>query len=150
MAKPGTKPKPTELKRLTGNPGGRKLRSKPKLDNSAIPDPPDHLDLTAKKEWRRVAPQLHRAGLLYQVDAAALSAYCMAYSRWVQAEKKLQKNGLIELSPKGYPIQNPYLAIANKAMEQIRRFLTEFGMTPSSRDRFDIKSDDDDNPWASL
>jgi hypothetical protein len=31
--------------------------------------------------------------------------------------------------------QNPYLAVANRAMTQMRDFLTEFGMTPSSQSR---------------
>jgi len=36
-------------------------------------------------------------------------------------------------SPSGFPIQSPYLAIANKAMDQMTKLLTEFGMSPSSR-----------------
>jgi P27 family predicted phage terminase small subunit len=35
----------------------------------------------------------------------------------------------------GAVYQNPYLAVANRAMKQMRDFLTEFGMTPSSRSR---------------
>jgi P27 family predicted phage terminase small subunit len=38
-------------------------------------------------------------------------------------------------SPSGYPIQNPMLAIANKAQEQCLKILAEFGLTPSSRSR---------------
>ena len=36
------------------------------------------------------------------------------------------------------PMQSPYLAIANKAMEQMRAMLTEFGMSPSSRTRVHV------------
>jgi phage terminase small subunit len=32
-------------------------------------------------------------------------------------------------------LQSPYLAIANKAAEQVRLLLSEFGMSPSSRTR---------------
>jgi phage terminase small subunit len=32
-------------------------------------------------------------------------------------------------------MQSPYLAVANKAMEQMRALLAEFGMSPSSRTR---------------
>lgn len=32
-------------------------------------------------------------------------------------------------------MQSPFLAIANKAFEQMRAMLVEFGMTPSSRSR---------------
>ena len=33
-------------------------------------------------------------------------------------------------SPNGFPMQSPYLAVANKSMEQMRGLLTEFGMSP--------------------
>jgi len=32
-------------------------------------------------------------------------------------------------------MQNPYLAIANKALSNVGKFLVEFGMSPSSRTR---------------
>jgi phage terminase small subunit len=32
-------------------------------------------------------------------------------------------------------MQSPFLAVANKALEQMRAFLNEFGMTPASRTR---------------
>jgi len=32
-------------------------------------------------------------------------------------------------------IPNPYLTIANRAMDDMRRFAVEFGMTPASRTR---------------
>ena len=36
-------------------------------------------------------------------------------------------------SPTDWPIQSPYLNIAKKALAQMREFLSEFGMSPSSR-----------------
>jgi len=47
----------------------------------------------------------------------------------------VREMGMIVKSPKGYPIQNPFLAIANKAQRTCMDILTEFGMTPSSRTR---------------
>ena len=38
-------------------------------------------------------------------------------------------------SPNGFPVQSPYLAVANRALEQMRSFLNDFGMTPASRSR---------------
>jgi hypothetical protein len=42
---------------------------------------------------------------------------------------------MIVRSPRGYPIQSPYLAIANKAWQQVQQGLAEFGMSPSARTR---------------
>jgi phage terminase small subunit len=38
-------------------------------------------------------------------------------------------------SPTGYPIQSPYLAIANRQAELMMRVASEFGFTPASRSR---------------
>ena len=76
------------------------------------------------------------AGLLTDLDMDALALYCVAYSRHKDAEDQLRKFGMLQLAPgSGYPMQSPYLAISNKAMEQMMKIHAEFGMSPSSRTR---------------
>jgi P27 family predicted phage terminase small subunit len=135
---PGRRPKPTELKRLEGS---RIRRKGTEPQPTGIPKCPAHLDKIARTEWRRIAAELAAIGLLTSVDRAALAAYCAAWSRWVVAETKLAKFGSVIKSPKsGFPIQNPYVGIANTAMTQMRAFIVEFGMTPASRSRINIES----------
>jgi P27 family predicted phage terminase small subunit len=75
-------------------------------------------------------------GVLAEIDAAALAAYCEAYASWVDAVEKLRQFGKIVKAPKsGHPMPNPYVSIANQALDHMRKFGTEFGMTPSSRSR---------------
>jgi len=131
----GRRPKPTRIKEIEGNPGKRALNRREPRPESALPPCPGHLDEEAKAEWGRISPELVRLGLLASIDRAALAAYCQAWSRWVDAETNLRKYGAVIKTPKGYPIQNPYLGIANTAIDLMRKFLTEFGMTPSSRSR---------------
>ena len=132
----GRKPQPTALKLICGNPGKRPLNEHEPQPALAIPECPEHLSPEARREWERITEHLHRLGLLSQIDRAALAAYCQAYGRWVEAEQSITKLGLVVKAPgSGYPIQNPYLPIANKALEHMRHFLTEFGMTPASRSR---------------
>lgn len=38
-------------------------------------------------------------------------------------------------SPSGYPMQSPYIAIANRQAEIMMRISSEFGFTPASRGR---------------
>ena len=59
----------------------------------------------------------------------------------------LRNHGLLIKAPSGYPIVNPYLSIANKAMLQIRAFLTEFGMTPSSRSRISAQPPNEEDEF---
>ena len=78
---------------------------------------------------------LFEMGLLTNLDRAALTSYCLAWGRLMEAEEKLRKHGPVVMGPGGFPVQSPYLAVANKAQEQLMRALVEFGMSPSSRAR---------------
>ncbi len=131
----GRKPKPSNVHKLHGNPGRRKRNPNEPKPEVVIPKPPKHLLKVARKEWKRVAPELEALGLISSIDRNALAAYCQAYARWVGAEEKLALYGEIVKSPSGYPMQSPYLGIANTALKFMRDFATEFGMTPSSRSR---------------
>jgi P27 family predicted phage terminase small subunit len=133
----GRKPKPTHLKLLAGVPGHRPLNDKePQPDLlEETPQPPSHLSGEARTHWANIVPKLVRNGMLSEVDVPTIAAYCQAYGRWVAAESMVAKQGDVLISPSGFPIQNPYLAVANKAMEQMIKREVEFGMTPSSRSR---------------
>lgn len=135
---PGRRPKPTALKIAEGNPGRRPLNlNEPQF--RGLPKCPAHLDKNAKAEWRRISKELAAIGLLAAVDRAALAAYCQCWSRWIDAEESIKKFGTVIKSPKsGYPVQNPYVGIANTALDQMRKFLIEFGLTPASRSRISI------------
>jgi hypothetical protein len=41
-------------------------------------------------------------------------------------------------SPSGFPMQSPYVAVANKQAELMIRIAAEFGFTPSSRSRIAV------------
>jgi phage terminase small subunit len=43
-------------------------------------------------------------------------------------------------SPSGYPIQSPYVSIANRQAEIMMRIASEFGFTPASRSRISTPS----------
>lgn len=131
----GRKPKPTALKIVTGNPGKRPLpenEPKPKQADLSVPD---GLSVEASKHWQVVARQLHDARILTELDTHALCLYCEAYSKWMEANNNIAKYGMVVKSPNGFPVQSPYLSISNKAFEQMKGIMVEFGMTPSSRTR---------------
>jgi P27 family predicted phage terminase small subunit len=97
-------------------------------------------------EWERIVPELHALGLLTNVDRAALALYSASYGRWIDAERHLATSGLTVISPNGHEQKSPWLTIADKAMDQLRRFIAEFGLSPASRTRVSAvpPSDDDD------
>lgn len=129
----GRKPLPTALKILRGNPGKRPLSP-----NEPKPTPkkltcPRHLDASARTEWRRITKELYAMGLVCEVFRTGLAAYCTLYSSYVQACEAIAKTGSVlqnKETKKFY--KNPFVTIRNEALRDMRSYLSEFGMTPSS------------------
>ena len=84
---------------------------------------------------KRIVPDLMDRGVLSRIDTAALAAYCGCWSRWRDAGRNIAKYGSVICTPSGYPIRSPYIGIATKAIEQMRKFPSEFCMTPTPRSR---------------
>jgi P27 family predicted phage terminase small subunit len=144
----GRKPKPTEQKKLEGNPGKRAINTKEPKPKVVIPDCPKHLTGEARAEWRRITRQLLKLGIISEIDSASLSSYCTAWATYVKACNKLKRQQEVMISDLGGMYQNPWVAIRNKAMEQIRQFSSEFGMTPSSRSRIKVDDPGDEDKMA--
>ncbi len=136
----GRKPKPTARKLLDGNPGKRALNAnepqQPPAGASFDVPPPELADQQlATAEWLRLAPLLRRARQVTEADRSALVAVCLEWARYILATREIAKHGLIVKAPSGYPMQNPYLPIATKALAGCNKLWPELGLTPSSRSR---------------
>jgi len=133
----GRKPKPTHLKLLAGHPGHRPLPKNEPQPDAAVETmaPPDWLSGEGRAVWAVEFPKLVRNSMITDIDLNAFARYCHACGRFQVAESYVKKQGEVLISPSGFPIQNPYLAVSNRAQEQMHKAETEFGMTPSSRSR---------------
>lgn len=153
----GRKALPANVHLLRGNPS--KLSAADLMDSFQpqveIPDCPSHLWPVAKKEWKRITPELERYGLISKLDRSALALYCQCYARWVWAEQQLTRamkaadqaraaaaakgevyaggDGMTVVAASGHVTYSPHWVIANRAMEQVNKFLASFGMEPASR-----------------
>jgi P27 family predicted phage terminase small subunit len=139
---PGPRPLPTNLHVLRGNPSKKPIRPEPQPTRTEqVPDAPAFLIGYACDEWHRVAPELHRLGLLTVLDIALLAAYCRAYHTWRtaiealhdMAERDPVMHGLIVKSRAGAAMQNPIVLTARQAANDMLRFAAEFGLTPAAR-----------------
>ena len=109
--------------------------------DDGMPEPPELMNATAKAEWSRVAAELHAQNLLPSVDRSALTAYCMAYARWAQAETAIAEmakrdqltGGLMIKTATGGAVQNPLVGTSIKAAADMVRYAAEFGLSPSHR-----------------
>jgi P27 family predicted phage terminase small subunit len=131
----GRKPKPTILKLIAGNPGKRPINENEPQTKCEIPSCPENLQGVAREEWGRITAELYSMGLIDRLSRAAIAGYCEHYEQWVEASKNVRKFGTVVKSKSGYPVQSPYLGIMNRALSEMRKFMVEFGMTPSSRSR---------------
>ena len=131
--------KPTALKVLNGNPGRRPINDQEPVFDPGKPTPPSYLPAEAKKEWRRIMPQLLRNGLFTVVDVPALVIYCKAWAHYLACEEYIAKHGY------GYPVidektkklkyigQFPQVSISRNSVGIIDKFAGKFGLTPSDR-----------------
>jgi P27 family predicted phage terminase small subunit len=94
----------------------------------------------ALDKWNEKAPQLYAVGILTALDGDALADYCIEHAHMVECENFVRENGdtMTLRDDKGNIkwIQTvPQEIMRLKHLEKCRQFLTEFGMTPSSRSR---------------
>jgi P27 family predicted phage terminase small subunit len=126
--------KPTSLKLLHGTfRKDRAPKSEPQPRGAAVC--PSWLDATAKQEWKRVAPELARLGLLTKLDSTALAAYCVSFSTWKQAQANMATNGLLITTARGTQQKNPAVSIAADSLKLMKGYLALFGLSPSDRSR---------------
>ena len=117
---------PDNIHVLKGNPSKRRHLPgiAPEIPEKT-PDPPGFLSEAAAAEWRRLAAELVRCGLLTGLDIAAFAVYCQSFGTWVAAT---------EAAAEGTDEERRVLAgVARGAMRDMVRYARLFGMTPSSR-----------------
>ena len=134
----GRKPKPTEQKRLAGNPGCRPLNENEPPSLDGVPEPPEIIQGEARAEWYRVCADLKAMGILSQADRPALAAYCNCWAQFVDLADKYDKTGALHKAMNGKVTRNPLFGMLRETREELRKLATEFGLTPSSKSRLQV------------
>ena len=146
----GRKPLPSNVVRLRGNPGKRRLNDVELRPASKLPVCPALLGDEAREEWQRLAKELAELGLLTGLDRDMLAAYCQAHALWVEAVSSIERYGTMVKSPNGFPMQSPYVAVANKQVDIDGVDCRQFGMTPSSRTRIRVGDKPPEDPFEAF
>lgn len=136
----GKKPKPTNLHILHGTYHPTRHGRDREGEIQAKPfdfeqKPPDELSLNGKDHWLDVLSSLKEANFLGKMDKDGLILYCNIWAQWVEANMNIETYGMIIRSPKDNktPVLSPYFNASLKLGDQLRRLLSEYGMTPVSR-----------------
>ncbi len=159
-ANSGRRPQPTQIRLLRGNPGKRRINPAepaPAAVDASFDTPPGELtgDQAAIDEWRRVAPMLRACRLVTEAERPALLALCQVWSRYLEATARVRELGILIKKPKGIPMVNPYIAVADKALSHCQRLWMELGLTPSGRAKISAlpdhtRTDINTSKWTGL
>jgi P27 family predicted phage terminase small subunit len=148
----GRRPKPTDVKRGNGNPGGRPLNDS-EIESASISEfePPAHLSARAKDAWLRIVEHYSHTKVIQITDEIALESLCEVYAdiRELREDIAIEGRTFSSIDRHGATQmkRNPAVAELSDADKRLRSWLIEFGLTPSSRSKFSEnggKKDDDD------
>lgn len=114
----------------------------------SVPKAPSYLSKEAKAEWRKVAPILvQERKVLTEADLPTLATYCAHVGMVQQAERAINRYGLIMEDGK----RNPAYGVLKESSLLLVRCASVLGLTPSDRSRasmMEAADDDADNPLA--
>ena len=149
MGARGPLPKSNVVRLREGNPGKRKTPEQPK-PKPVAPSCPSHLPVTAKTQWRKVVPELEKAGLATAVDGPVLEVVFLAYATMRKAAAGLvgQKGKLRAEGSRGQPAVAPEWQVFREAATLTLAAAKVAGMTAEARQRMvapEAPPDDDDD-----
>lgn len=124
-----TRPTPTALKKLAGNPGKRPYNKHEIEPTVGAPTCPEWLLGESRDEWNRIVPELDRLGVLTCVDNSILVGHCSTYGEIVTCIKA------------GEPLKAALLA-------QMRAYAGELGLTPAARAKLALPKRDENDETA--
>ena len=147
----GTRPTPTKIRILNGNPSRRPLPTNEPQFTPGIPDRPMGMSAGARKQWDELVGEMGNSGVLRRVDGGALAMLCEDLAMLDTLRKGLAAQAR-EITKKAREKKQQISGNALTALSRTtegRRTLTtirelsaqiiiqrrEFGLTPSSSTR---------------
>jgi P27 family predicted phage terminase small subunit len=144
-----TRPKPTRLRILEGNRSKTPLPKNEPMPPVVAPACPAWVRGEAKREWTRMVAALLPLGMVTAIDGSALAHYCDLHAKAVGIAKEMARpqfrylieecDTMIDAAGAGAQVvkarPNPLVRMSLQLKQQLRLYLIEFGLTPSSRSR---------------
>lgn len=101
-------------------------------------DPPSWLKGEGLKIFRDKAPLLRALKLLTEADTGAFARYCKHYARWIELQKRLDKEGdIYEIVTASGTVRraDPAFMMADRLDRMMLAFEDRFGLNPAERQR---------------
>jgi len=101
------------------------------------------MNTEGKKMWKRRFPELKRIGLITSVDIESFAILCQSWGEYVEGIKDIKKNGKYYIytnkAGASNEVERPVVRATHRAFERYKTMCAEFGITPASRTRIEIK-----------
>lgn len=153
----GRKPKPVAIKKLTNNPGKRKLNKyEPAFTPIKGVNPPEWFEEAelqlASVMWELTTKELCAEGLLCVTDLSILERWCVAYEFWRRAVINIARQGNTVIGATGGPVKNPELTAKKEQESEMNTTGALLGLDPSSRQRLIglATKEKSNNPFSNL
>ena len=145
----GRRPIPEAAKRLTGNPGKRKIRPDLPAPPGAPPMPKRLMvEPLAVEKWNELVPILAGLGTLTTADGEALATLCEVYAATQACLLELRASGPVMRTDLGGVKPNPAGPLFRGLVALQAQLMGEFGLTPSSRTRLAKPETKQEDPLA--
>ena len=95
-------------------------------------------NVDARGQWDRMCKILGDMGVLTEAESPALELFCLAYSRFKECEKAIQKEGFCIEGRDGMR-RNPTLITQRDSVLTMEKMLSHFGCTPATRSKVDAQ-----------
>jgi len=139
---------PTKLRLIRGAPK-HKVNLREPLAEGDLSDPPVWMTPAQQEGWKYALENAPK-GVLRRIDKGLLGVWVVAEDTHAIAVAKVAQLGMLARSPKGYPMQNPFLSIMNRQAFIMVRAASEMGFTPAARARLVSGEGDPINDWDTL
>jgi len=139
----GRKKIPDGLKKLTGTLQKCRAQDENIEVISKLPPSPKWFSLKAKKIYRETGGVMIELGVLRQSDLQMLLSYVIEFSSYLKIKEEIEIEGCVINTRKG-KVVNPKSKVANEHLKAAKDLAKEFGMTPASFARLNIRSEKKD------
>ena len=96
---------------------------------------PRRLRAEAKREWRRIVPELVRQGLFTVLDRSTVATYCTIFAELQECHEAIRRHGYTYEGPEGEPVARPEVDIADQLSKLLLEYADALGLSPWSRSR---------------
>lgn len=149
----GNKTTPETIRKLSGTLRADRIKEGIQFELiTKVPKPEIWLSDKGKINFKLISKMLIDKSMLYNSDVHLLAIMAEEMATYEMACRELKTAAsYTQISPKGYEMQSPWVAIRNQSQANICRIGSLFGLDPLSREKFGgNKQKEVKNPFENL